>query len=181
MQEPKSKTIAGYVVTVSPLGAWQSLETLQTLSKMIGPALGKLGGAAAASIGNEGDAEKKALEGVTQSLMAALVALQPGELQSVGKALLANTMVLTPKAGPGEEVSILRVFDTEFAGQTLTVLKVIAFAIEVNYGDFFAALRPALAAIGAKLKSAAGELAKKNGGKQPEGSPTLPVSSSPNT
>lgn len=160
MQEPKSKQIAGYVVTVSPLGAWQSLETLQTLSQMIGPALGKLGGAAAASVGSDVDAERKALEGVTQGLMAALLALKPGELQTVGKALLANTLLLTPSAKPGEEIGILKVFDTEFAGQTLTVLKVIAFAIEVNYGDFFAALRPALAAIGAKLKSAAGELAK---------------------
>lgn len=164
MQEPKSKTLNGYVITVAPLPGWQSLETLQTLAKMIGPALGKLGGAAAASIGNETDAERKALEGVTASLMAALVALQPGELQAVGKALLGNTMVLTPKAAAGEDVAILRVFDTEFAGQTLLILKILVFAIEVNYGDFFAALRPALAAIGAKLKSAAGELAKKNAG-----------------
>lgn len=148
--DPKTKQIAGYTFTVTPLPGWQGLELLQQLGKLIGPAIAKLGQSAAqANTGNDA----AALAGVSGAIEGALTALKPGELVMLGKQLLANTLVQTPAMGPGDAVPVLKVFDSEFAGQIFTVLKLMTFAIEVNYADFFAALRPALAVLGARLKA----------------------------
>lgn len=154
MLEPQTRTIDGFTVTLTPMPAWQSLEVLQQLSKMIGPALSKLGGAAAAAQGDE-VAQASALEGVAGALTGALSALKPAEVRELGQQLLKNCLVELDDT-PGKQVPILKVFDTAFQGRILVALKIMAFSIEVNFGDFFAALRPALAAIGARVKAAAG-------------------------
>lgn len=160
MLEPQKKTIQGYTVTVGALPAWQSLEVLQQLSKMIGPAVARLGTAAGASSLDTPEGNAQALAGLGDAITGALTALKPGELVALSKQLLSQTLVLTPDSTEGKEVPILKVFDQVFQGQILLALKIITFAIEVNFGDFFAALKPALKLLESRLKSAQGDKPK---------------------
>lgn len=59
--------------------------------------------------------------------------------------LVARLLQWTYVEGYTEPVSTKAIFDTHFAGSYGRLFKVVAFAIEVNYSDFFDELKNALA------------------------------------
>lgn len=62
--------------------------------------------------------------------------LEPREYVKLVKDFLSQTMVKGKGTAP-----VSSVFNTHFAGKMLHLHKVVAFALEVNYGDFLSAAR----------------------------------------
>lgn len=138
---PPSRQIDGYTFELSPLPAWSALELSASIMKVGAPLI-----AAAAASG-----KNAALEQLGPALTQALTALPPPELVALSKRLLAPCVVTLPS---GQRAELLRIMDLEFQGKTLTVFKVLGFALEVNYRDFFDGLQKLGGALTAKLKAA---------------------------
>lgn len=124
----KSRVIDGRTFEVEQLGAMAGIKMLRRLTAALGPALAKLVGDAKGG-GAVLDRSVSELAGAVEALVDRL---PEAELESLIKALLQGATI--------DGKPLLAVMELELAGQTLTILQVVAFAIEVNFGDFFAAL-----------------------------------------
>lgn len=134
MAQVQTKIIDGYQVQISPLPAFAALEQFTTLTGLLGPAVMSL-------LGKD--------EALAAALAASLRTVKGADVSALMKALLATCSITIN----GNITAILPVFDTEFQGKLLTAFKITAFAIEVNYGDFFAAAKGAFGTLGSSLKS----------------------------
>lgn len=134
MAQVHTKLIDGYQVQMSPLPAFAALEQFTSLTTLLGPSVMSL-------LGKD--------EALAAALAASLRGLKGSDVSALIRALLATCQVTIN----GVITPVLPVFDTEFQGKLLTVFKLTAFAIEVNYGDFFAAAKGALGPLGAKMKA----------------------------
>ncbi len=118
----QERSIGGATWTVTQFPATEGLALLTRLLKLVGPAMGAVA-----------RGEGSALE--VGTFVAALVGqLDENETVTLVKRLLKDTRK------DGREV--LPVFDIEFMGNYFTLLSVLGFVLEVNYGDFFAAMNP---------------------------------------
>ncbi len=116
----QDRVIAGATWTVTQFPATEGLAILTRLLKLVGPAMGAVA-----------RGEGSALE--VGTFVAALVGqLDENETIILVKRLLKDTRK------DGRE--ILPIFDVEFMGNYYTLLSVLGFVLEVNYGDFFAAM-----------------------------------------
>lgn len=129
--EIKQKTIGGRLYLVGMLPAFQGLDLLEQLSVIAGPALGALA--------KNGASGKVDFESGAIRLFSALGG---GKLRTITAALLASTCV---EMAPGKEPRVLDVFDVLYAGNLSEVFKVMAFALEVNFADFFGAAKEVFA------------------------------------
>lgn len=134
MAQVQNRIIDGYTVQMSPLPAFVALEQFTSLTALLGPSVMSL-------LGKD--------EALAAALAASVRSVKPADVSGLVRALLATTHITIN----GATVPVLPVFDTEFQGKLLTVFKIAAFAIEVNYGDFFEAAKGALGPLGLKLKS----------------------------
>lgn len=125
MVKTDTRTIDGSVYVVTQLPAMRAFKTLNRLGRTIGPAVAKLMGAGSTDF-MELDAAF-----LGSAVEALFERLSDDDLQAITEALLYNTTV--DKAPLN--------FDLEFAGRMDTLLKVLKFAFEVNYGSFFDGLR----------------------------------------
>lgn len=119
-RKTQDRSIGGAVWTVSQFPATEGLAILTRLLKLVGPALESVA-----------RGEGTTLE--IGSFVAGLVG-QLDEADTVG--LIKRLLKDTRKDGR----EVLPTFDTEFMGNYFTLLTVIGFVLEVNYGDFFAAM-----------------------------------------
>lgn len=148
MLEAQTETIDGTAFTISPLPAMKAFLMLQRLGKVLGPALARVAGAV------KGDAVDGA--GAADALVLLFSGLPPEELETIVRDLLAGSLVL----GEGGKAAPLMtggangkgVFDVVFQGRMGTLFKLLAFAIRVNYRDFFDALSGKLGAVAAKMQ-----------------------------
>lgn len=116
----QERSIGGATWTVTQFPATEGLALLTRLLKLVGPAMGAVA-----------RGEGSALE--VGTFVAALVGqLDENETVALVKRLLKDTRK------DGREV--LPTFDLEFMGNYFTLLSVLGFVLEVNYGDFFAAM-----------------------------------------
>lgn len=136
--QSETRTIDGYEVELSALPAWQSTEVLHMLLKLAGPLLGGLAASATDKAG-------------AGPLAAAVGALFERSTPADFTALLRKlTNTCRVKVGD-KALAFDKAMDLEFAGKLLTVFKIAAFAIEVNYRDFFDALKSRLGGLGELL------------------------------
>lgn len=130
MLETRNKVIEGREYSVTQFPARRGFALKARLAKLLGPAVAELfsavkGGDAESLMSADidmaivGGAIRRLLEGVDESNMLELVL-----------SLLSMTRV------DGKEITE-QVFDMEFAGKFSELYKVLAFVVEVNYGDFF--------------------------------------------
>ena len=127
MIETKEKVIGARTYLVSALPAFKALDVLEKLTSAAGPAM-----AALAAGGQEAKVEVAA---------AALFArMSGGKLRELAGDLLASVAVVED----GKRRDMLKGFDVEYAGRLFEVMQVMAFAVEVSFGDFFAGLRDLL-------------------------------------
>ena len=134
MAQVQQKIIDGYSFQISPLPAFAALEQFTTLTGLVGPSVMSL-------LGKD--------EALAAALAASLRSVKGADVSALIRALLAPCLVTVN----GITTPVLPVFDTEFQGKLLTVFKLTAFAIEVNYGDFFEAAKGALGPLGVKMKA----------------------------
>lgn len=130
--EAQQRTIDGMDFEVQPLPAMKSLETFPRITAMLAPVLADLG-----TISKASDSERAALVG---KALSALAKTDAKELVSLTKVLLSEATVVVD----GKRQHLMPAFDTLMAGRLLTTFKLIAFAVEVNYRDFFDVFRGAL-------------------------------------
>lgn len=120
-RKSQDREIGGATWTVTQFPATEGLAILTRLLKLAGPALGAVA---------RGEGAKPLEVG---TFVSGLVdQLDEVETVTLVKRLLRETRK------DGREV--LPVFDVEFMGNYFTLLTVLGFVLEVNYGDFFGAL-----------------------------------------
>lgn len=129
MIEPKQKTIDGHLFTVSPLPAMRQYKLLARIAKRLGPGLSKL----APLMAGKGVDLQKLDVGLLASAGASLFeALDENEAEAVLKELLETALM--------DGTPLMPVFNVALQGQMGTVLKLLGFGLEVNFGGFFAGL-----------------------------------------
>jgi hypothetical protein len=131
MIEPREKEIDGIKFTVRQLPAMKALRMLNRLTRTVGPAVASLG------------AGGLDMASLPEALAKLGEKLSDAELESITRELLADTTFQPVDGGPGGE--LMKVFDQTLAGRPETTLKLLAFALEANFANFFGDLQ-ALAA-----------------------------------
>lgn len=142
----QTKNIDGHDFTVTQLPGFRSMRMLNRLMRVLGPGLAKLAGEVQ-------NAQRKLpkLRSVDQLLNVDVSAFGEGltelfaklsddELESITRALLEGTRVKSATITKGQDIELLPVFDVVMQGRVWTSLKLLVFAVEVNYGDFFASM-----------------------------------------
>lgn len=120
--DPQQKTINGVTYEVSPFGCRQGLRILTTLTKMLGPAAKEL---------------TRGESGALAAVGAMAETLDPDQVLS-----LAETFAEFITVQMGDKKPRLKdVFEVHFRADYGSMLELLAFAIEVNYGSFLAELK----------------------------------------
>jgi hypothetical protein len=133
MRTMEERAIDGNLYAVSQLPGSRGLEMFGKLAGLLGPA--------ALEAIAKGASLEKDLQTLAPAAVLLFSRLQPGDLSAIAKELLGPASVNGTPLEP--------TFETHFQGRILHLLKVMVFAVEVNYRDFFAAL----GGLGALLKA----------------------------
>lgn len=157
---PVTTTIDGHTYQLSPLPSWQNLEAFHTVMKLAGPAISQL-----ATIASKTDADAStmslALGALGDAVSRTLMAVPPAEVRALTAKLFTGALVTMHNHETGEtkQVTLMQVFDVHFQRRLLSMFKLLAFAIDVNYADFTAGLKQLGAKLAMKLEHQAGSLA----------------------
>jgi hypothetical protein len=134
MLEPQTKQIDDVNVTVTQLPAMRALKLLHRILKAVAPSAAK----AMAS----GDAKKLALTNLSEAAELLFDRLSEEDLAAVTKQLLSTAFVT---AGDEQRPAVSGdILHGAFDGHIGLLMKVLAFALEVNYGDFLGVLKRAV-------------------------------------
>ena len=121
------RTIDGLQVRTQQLPAMRSFALFVKLGKIIGPALTK-----AADLKNLSlDMDFKELAPIIGEFFSQI---KPGEAEVLAQEILVGTVVVLD--GSNEELINVGAIDKVFTGRFLTFMKVMAFALQVNFQDF---------------------------------------------
>ena len=127
------KEIDGQTWEVSQLPGMRALKMFRRLGNAFGPCLAKM-----LSNGLDIKQGRMNLTGVGEAVGVLFERLSEAVLESIVREFLGNAVVDGKVLFATNSTAY---FDTVMAGRTPTVLKALAFAIEVNYGSFFDVLR----------------------------------------
>lgn len=141
MVKSETKTVGGLKFQLAMVPAMQSLEVLPRVLALVGPAVGTLKEVITA----DGKVDRTKLLGLATGMIGQLGKASPRELREVAEILLAPCQVQQE----GKWVELLPVFDAVMQGRIFTVLNLIAWAVQLNFQDFFALLPAAKSADGA--------------------------------
>lgn len=136
-----TKEFSGHSWRVSQLPARRAVAMFTRLGRALGPAAFQAlatGGKSLASHGLDEDVDLvgAVLPALSPALATLFDRLKDDELNEIADVLLETALC--------DGVPVLKQYDALFQGQVLMLLRVLAFAIEVNYSDFFDAGRAAL-------------------------------------
>jgi hypothetical protein len=132
MLETRTKDLDGHTYEVTQLPAMRGMKLLTRIGRAIGPALAKLATSdGTLDTGNAGAAMEALFSNLTE-----------GELEHFIREMLLQGGALKQDGRP---LSLAGAFDLEMAGKPMTILKLLVFAFEANYGDFYAAAGALLA------------------------------------
>lgn len=122
-QVTQSKEIDDLKVSVTQLPAGRGWRLFMKLNKTLLPAITKL-------VGSVKDWEHLDIDGdsLTEAVGLLLAEMEPEKSEALIKEILELTTV------DGHEV--VQTFDLTFQGKYLTLIKVVAFSLEVNYKSF---------------------------------------------
>ncbi len=133
----ETRNIGGKTFKVSQLPARRALEMFSRLGRALGPAAFEAIAKGGAVLTSKGEDDEVSPEEMLPALAPALASLfdrlPEGELSAIADTLLE------PATCDGQLIKSQ--FDDLFQGHILLLLQVLAFAIEVNYRDFFDAGR----------------------------------------
>jgi len=124
MREPVKKVIDGEQYTFCQLPPKQSLKLLTRILKIIGPALG--------GVVSGGNVESILELDIDLGMIVSQLCnrLDENDIEYIVDMLLSQVL----HSGKGD---LSRVFDEHFGGRLPHLFKVVAAALEVEYGDFF--------------------------------------------
>jgi hypothetical protein len=127
--EPKQLELNGKKFTLSPLPAMRQYKLMTRLGKVAGPALRELRELKLGEIGKGTDPGKLEAGPFLGAAAALFEHLEADEAEAILRELLTGALV--------EGAPLLKVFDLELQGEMGTVLRLLAAALEVNFGSFF--------------------------------------------
>lgn len=137
MREAKRKTIDGTTYSITPLNPMKSAKILVRLTKALGPSVGMLvdafKGSDKASVMDMdiGEPISKAIQHLDMS---------DSEFENLFNSLWVSECISFAKEGDDNFMRVKSV-DMHFASFNIAhMFKVLAFILEVNYGDFLGAL-----------------------------------------
>lgn len=128
-RQAESRTIDDIDVTVQQLPARRGERVFHRIMTAVGPALG----AAAGGLGDGGAAVLDMDVDLGEAIRVLFDRLTWQELESIQKELLETAQVTID----GKTGLLLPVVDELLAGKVGTLLKITAFAVEVNFRDLF--------------------------------------------
>lgn len=129
MQHTEEKDIDGFRVEVSHLPAREASRAFARVCRLLGPSLPDLGRAV--------DEKGGKLNLDLESLGSAFAKLAQGLTDAEHDALLSSVL----KTATLDGAEFLRVADAKLMGRLDVLYKSLAFAVEVQFGPLFAALR----------------------------------------
>lgn len=135
------KEINGKRFTISQLPAMRALKLSTRLGKLFGPAMAKVAGA-----GPPKAFEDMNLEALSPAVAMLFENLTESEIESLTKELLGSALAQLD----GNWVELFGkapTFDLVMGGDVLGIYRLLYAAIEVNYSDFFDALRGLVTAV----------------------------------
>jgi hypothetical protein len=128
----EEKLIDGNVYTITMLDGMRGWKVFVRLAKALAAGVGTLDGIKLSAIMDLSDLWDMDLAPLARALPEALGQLPEDEQEKVIRTLLEPALV--------DGVPLLPKFATHFQGRTLTLIKVLGFALSVNYENFRAAL-----------------------------------------
>jgi hypothetical protein len=138
--------IDGFTFELNQLPAWDSAEASMRLMKIVG--------AGAIPISKLFDSSKATADKLDMKLVAVLIEIlreaPVAEVMSLSKMLLTGCIVggdLDNGVGKVRLAPLAPIFNNLFRGKQMTVFKLIAWAIKVNFTGFFVDLKSALPAL----------------------------------
>jgi hypothetical protein len=140
MLEPQAREIDGLAITVQPLPAMRAFKLLHKILKAVAPSAAK----ALAS----GDLKNISFGSLSEAAEILFDRLSEEDLAAVTRQLLDMAFVTSEgEQRPARNGDVLH---AAFDGRMGALIKVIGFALEVNYGDFLAVLKSAAKKLPAK-------------------------------
>jgi hypothetical protein len=146
----KAREIEGHTYRVRMLDPMVASDLLVDIGKVIAPALGAIGGFAL----GEKDGVSKLLEGdgngsgetvvgsaFERGVVGFVDRLEKQKLREIVETMARATALVV---GPQEEPELWPLFNAHFGGRLVAMYKWLAFALEVQYADFFLAIGPAI-------------------------------------
>lgn len=118
------RLIGGRMYSVSTFPGFQALDVFEELAVLVGPAFGAM---LKSGVSGEADFEAAAVR--------LFQGLGGGKVRALTRALLSG---VTVELAPGKTPLMLDHFDLEYSGKLSEVFRVLAFAAEVQFADFFA-------------------------------------------
>lgn len=129
----EARSIGGHTFKISQLPAKRALEMFGRLGRALGPAAFEALAKGSKILGDDMEADidlvAEILPALAPSLATLFDRLPPGELTGIADVLLEPALCDGVPLGPQ--------FEEVFQGNILLLLKTVAFAVEVNYRDFF--------------------------------------------
>lgn len=127
--------------TIEPVGAWKGYDLFHSLTTALGSMAGVLGDTLDNVVKKKArlSVEDLDIKGLLAELPGVLQRLPPDEFQRLAEILLANCFIIETPKGSKQAVSLplLPMFETRMQGKLLTVFKLVIWAIQVNFEDFF--------------------------------------------
>jgi len=149
--KPNLKTIDGVTYSLVPVGGWEAIPLFHDLVSILGsmtPVFAEL----VAGDSKKPLLERFKLEKIFEALPGFLARASPAEIRKLTEQMLVSCTFRRPlvkaakPTSPEEAQLLLPVFDLEMSGKLLTTFKLLAWAIEVNFSDFFSGAKLAAAA-----------------------------------
>jgi len=137
MMETKNTTIEGFDVRCTQHRARAAAKLLAKVGRVVAPGLSKLGKLAAG-----GDIKDADLEDLSPAVSALFEALTDDQLDRLMGEILAHTTITMPDSSGQMRVFDLSqgvMVDEAFTGRLSLMFAVMKFALEANFGSFFAA------------------------------------------
>ena len=132
MRKNVTREIRGFSYVVMQLGAGKGREVMLRLAKVTGPAIGAiLAAVPGGKLQNILDADVTALGPAVGKIFESLSAQ---DLAFFCQTFGETTLVYLEE---NKHPRVIDVFDEHFAGNYLAMLQWLAFAVEVNFSDFF--------------------------------------------
>lgn len=134
MLKQETQSIDGISFTVTQFPAMRGFTLFGKLVKTIGPALSALSG-----LDPQADVIK-----VAPVIASALRDLDPEAASALALEIFASTSAIidTPSGPRNVQVNTRENVDIVFMGKLMTMFKALAFAVQVNFGDFFGGSAP---------------------------------------
>jgi len=153
MQHQQNRVIDGTEFICTQFGGTDGVVFLAKMGRLCGPALKEL--IEAVGTGDKGGSKGLGdadIGKVGAALALLFEKLDESEIYAIRDKLLRNAQVIR-KDDRGDKtiVPLLPIIDEELRGRTMTFIKLLGFALEVNYGNFTGALQSAASAVGLKV------------------------------